>query len=216
VTTLVTDNAADLTAAGLAVIGIPAPEHGPRGTSFLDFFVFDDFNAFGNNFRQASIDSAAGPLIEGIVAGDGQPISTQAPRPRRIHGRRRRVTLCHEPRIEAALNFQAASSRSSPAASSLATLFSFAEQAGIPAPAASAGPPAPLTPGAHQRAPLLATTVLLLTRRSRASSGSSTRATASTWPAPPAPASVAARQGVATHRQPASGARPRGGLSSSY
>jgi dienelactone hydrolase len=52
----VTDNAADFTAAGLAVIGIPAPEHGPRGDSFLDFFVFDDFNAFGNNFRQSSVD----------------------------------------------------------------------------------------------------------------------------------------------------------------
>ena len=72
----VTDNAADFTAAGLAVIGIPAPEHGPRGTSFLDFFVFDDFNAFGNNFRQASVDLfQLVRLIEtGIdVTGDAEP-----------------------------------------------------------------------------------------------------------------------------------------------
>jgi dienelactone hydrolase len=72
----VTDNAADFTAAGLAVIGIPAPEHGPRGTSFLDFFVFDDFNAFGNNFRQCTVDLLQlTRLIEaGIdVTGDTQP-----------------------------------------------------------------------------------------------------------------------------------------------
>jgi dienelactone hydrolase len=69
-------NAADFTAAGLAVIGIPAPEHGPRGTSFLDFFVFDDFNAFGNNFRQSTVDLLQlTRLIEaGIdVTGDAQP-----------------------------------------------------------------------------------------------------------------------------------------------
>ncbi len=51
----VLEHAAELSAAGLAVIGISAPEHGPRG-AFLDFFVFDDFNAFGENWRQASVD----------------------------------------------------------------------------------------------------------------------------------------------------------------
>jgi hypothetical protein len=56
--TIVAQLGADFTAAGLAVIGIPAPEHGPRG-NFLDFFDFDDFNAFGNNFRQASVDLLA-------------------------------------------------------------------------------------------------------------------------------------------------------------
>jgi dienelactone hydrolase len=58
--------AGDFTAAGLAVIGIPAPEHGPRG-NFIDFFDFDDFNAFGNNFRQASVDLLA--LVRLLEAG---------------------------------------------------------------------------------------------------------------------------------------------------
>jgi hypothetical protein len=53
--TIVTQLAGPLTAAGLAAIGIPAPEHGPRG-HFLDFFNFDDFNAFGDNWRQSSVD----------------------------------------------------------------------------------------------------------------------------------------------------------------
>jgi dienelactone hydrolase len=63
----VTQNAADFTQAGLAVIGIPAPEHGPRGASFLDFFVFEDFNAFGNNFRQSSVDLLQ--LVQLLKAG---------------------------------------------------------------------------------------------------------------------------------------------------
>jgi dienelactone hydrolase len=58
--------AGDFTAAGLSVIGIPAPEHGPRG-NFLDFFDFDDFNAFGNNFRQSSVDLLA--LVRLLAAG---------------------------------------------------------------------------------------------------------------------------------------------------
>ena len=52
--TFVTQVAADFTEAGLAAIGIPAPEHGPRGASFLDFFVFDDFSCSG----RASISTA--------------------------------------------------------------------------------------------------------------------------------------------------------------
>jgi hypothetical protein len=63
---IVTQQAGAFTAAGLAVIGIPAPEHGPRGNC-LDFFNFDDFNAFGNNFRQASVDLMA--LVQLVVAG---------------------------------------------------------------------------------------------------------------------------------------------------
>ncbi len=63
--------AGDLTAAGLAVVGIPAPEHGPRG-AFIDFFDFDDFNAFGNNFRQASVDLLAlARLLESGLDADG-------------------------------------------------------------------------------------------------------------------------------------------------
>jgi dienelactone hydrolase len=54
-TNFVTDHAAEFTAAGLAVIGIPAPYHGSRGNIF-EFLVFENFNAFGNNFRQASVD----------------------------------------------------------------------------------------------------------------------------------------------------------------
>jgi dienelactone hydrolase len=72
---IVAQLAGDLTAEGLAVIGIPAPEHGTRGR-FLDFFVFDDFNAFGNNFRQATVDLLAlTRLLEaGLdVDGDGRP-----------------------------------------------------------------------------------------------------------------------------------------------
>jgi dienelactone hydrolase len=52
--------------AGLAVIGIPAPEHGARG-NFFDFFDFDDFNAFGNNFRQATVDLLQ--LVQLVHAG---------------------------------------------------------------------------------------------------------------------------------------------------
>jgi hypothetical protein len=73
--TIVAQFAADFTAAGLALIGIPAPEHGPRG-NFLDFFDFDDFNAFGNNFRQNSVDLLAlvRMLRNGLdVDGDGVP-----------------------------------------------------------------------------------------------------------------------------------------------
>src|SRR5262245_8805612 len=73
--TIVAQFAANFTAAGLAVIGIPAPEHGPRG-NFIDFFDFDDFNAFGNNFRQASVDLLALTRLLGAgldVDGDGQP-----------------------------------------------------------------------------------------------------------------------------------------------
>ncbi len=53
--TFVLDIGRDLTAAGLAVVGIPAPEHGGRG-SCIGFFDFDDFNAFGANWQQASAD----------------------------------------------------------------------------------------------------------------------------------------------------------------
>ncbi len=63
---IVAQLAGDFTAAGLALIGIPAPEHGPRG-NFLDFFDFDDFNAFGNNFRQSSVDLLA--LVRLLAAG---------------------------------------------------------------------------------------------------------------------------------------------------
>jgi len=73
--TIVAQFARDFTAAGLALIGIPAPEHGPRG-NFLDFFDFDDFNAFGNNFRQSTVDLLAlTHLLEsGLdVDGDGHP-----------------------------------------------------------------------------------------------------------------------------------------------
>src|SRR5262249_56633893 len=73
--TIVAQFAADFTAAGLALIGIPAPEHGPRG-NFLDFFDFDDFNAFGNNFRQSSVDlfTLTRLLTSGLdVDGDGLP-----------------------------------------------------------------------------------------------------------------------------------------------
>jgi len=65
--TIVTQLAGPLTAAGLAAIGIPAPEHGPRGTSFLKFFNFNDFNAFGDNFRQGSVDLLQ--LVRLIEAG---------------------------------------------------------------------------------------------------------------------------------------------------
>jgi hypothetical protein len=73
--TIVAQFAGDFTAAGLALIGIPAPEHGPRG-NFLDFFDFDDFNAFGNNFRQSSVDllTLTRLLASGLdVDGDGAP-----------------------------------------------------------------------------------------------------------------------------------------------
>jgi hypothetical protein len=73
--TIVAQFAADFTAAGLALIGIPAPEHGPRG-NFLDFFDFDDFNAFGNNFRQSSVDlfTLTRLLTSGLdIDGDGVP-----------------------------------------------------------------------------------------------------------------------------------------------
>ena len=53
--TFALDIGRELTAAGLAVVGIPAPEHGSRG-SCIEFFVFDDFNAFGANWQQASAD----------------------------------------------------------------------------------------------------------------------------------------------------------------
>src|SRR5262245_13735770 len=72
---IVAQFAGEFTARGLALIGIPAPEHGARG-NFLDFFDFDDFNAFGNNFRQASVDLMALTrlLAAGLdVDGDGQP-----------------------------------------------------------------------------------------------------------------------------------------------
>src|SRR4029077_9557441 len=68
---IVAQCAADFSAAGLALIGIPAPEHGPRG-NFLDFFDFDDFNAFGNNFRQSSVDLLAlTHLLAGGLDVDG-------------------------------------------------------------------------------------------------------------------------------------------------
>jgi hypothetical protein len=70
---IVAQFAGAFTSAGLALIGIPAPEHGARG-NFLDFFDFDDFNAFGNNFRQASVDLLALTrlLAAGLdVDGDG-------------------------------------------------------------------------------------------------------------------------------------------------
>jgi dienelactone hydrolase len=72
---IVAQFAGEFTARGLALIGIPAPEHGARG-NFIDFFDFDDFNAFGNNFRQASVDLMALTrlLAAGLdVDGDGQP-----------------------------------------------------------------------------------------------------------------------------------------------
>ena len=53
----------------------PAPDHGPRG-NFLDFFDFDDFNAFGNNFRQNAVDLLAlvRMLTNGLdIDGDGVP-----------------------------------------------------------------------------------------------------------------------------------------------
>lgn len=62
----VTAVAAELLAKGLAVAGISAPEHGLRGNC-LDYFDFDDFNAFGNNFRQSTIDLLQ--LVEAIAAG---------------------------------------------------------------------------------------------------------------------------------------------------
>jgi hypothetical protein len=73
--TIVAQFAADFTAAGLALIGIPAPEHGPRG-NFLDFFDFDDFNAFGNNFRQSSVDLLAlTHLLAGGLDVDGDGVA---------------------------------------------------------------------------------------------------------------------------------------------
>jgi len=54
-TSFVTDHAGEFTATGLAVIGIPAPHHGSRGNIF-EFLVFEDFNAFGDNFRQSTVD----------------------------------------------------------------------------------------------------------------------------------------------------------------
>lgn len=78
-TGFVIDMAGALTAAGLAVIGIPAPEHGPRGM-FLDFFVFEDFNAFAENWRQASIDLFQ--LAQLVLAGldlDGDGVSEIRP-----------------------------------------------------------------------------------------------------------------------------------------
>src|SRR5262249_12032740 len=76
---IVTQHAGEPTARGLAVIGVPAPEHGPRG-NFLDFFDFDDFNAFGNNFRQASVDLIS--LVRLVEAGidlDGDGASELRP-----------------------------------------------------------------------------------------------------------------------------------------
>lgn len=73
--TIVAQFAGDFTAAGLALIGIPAPDHGPRG-NFLDFFDFDDFNAFGNNFRQNAVDllTLVRMLRNGLdIDGDGVP-----------------------------------------------------------------------------------------------------------------------------------------------
>lgn len=75
----VTDIAAELLASGLAVAGISAPEHGLRGNC-LDYFDFDDFNAFGNNFRQSTIDLLQ--LVEAIRAGvdlDGDTETDLAP-----------------------------------------------------------------------------------------------------------------------------------------
>ena len=75
----VTSNAEDFTDAGLAVIGINAPEHGTRGV-FLNFFDFDDFNAFGNNFRQGSVDLMQ--LVQLVIAGiDLDPNTSSELRP---------------------------------------------------------------------------------------------------------------------------------------
>jgi dienelactone hydrolase len=139
----VTGNAADFTAAGLAVIGIPAPEHGPRGTTFLDFFVFDDFNAFGNNFRQSTVDLLQlTRLIEtGIdVMGDAQP-DLDASRLGYLGvsmGGVTGATFCAmEPAVNACvLNVPGGKlAQFAGSVSSLATPFltRFAEQAGIPA-----------------------------------------------------------------------------------
>lgn len=70
----VTDAAADFLDAGLAVAGISAPEHGLRGAC-LTFFDFGDFNAFGNNFRQATIDllQLTQVLARGVDLGGGGP-----------------------------------------------------------------------------------------------------------------------------------------------
>ncbi|MCH6561364.1 MAG: hypothetical protein IH800_02950 [Myxococcales bacterium] len=62
----VSASSADFAAAGLATIGINAPEHGVRG-NFFDFFDFSDFNTFGNNFRQGSVDLLQ--LVQVIQAG---------------------------------------------------------------------------------------------------------------------------------------------------
>ena len=62
----VTSTAEDFVDAGLAVIGISAPEHGLRG-NFFDFFDFTDFNSFGSNFRQGSVDLMQ--LVQLIQAG---------------------------------------------------------------------------------------------------------------------------------------------------
>jgi dienelactone hydrolase len=71
----VLDVAEELTAAGLAVLGVHAPEHGP-GRSCFGFFVFDDFNAFGANWQQASASlfQLAQLVVAGVVDldGDGQ------------------------------------------------------------------------------------------------------------------------------------------------
>jgi dienelactone hydrolase len=62
----VLDIGKELTAAGLAVVGIPAPEHGGRGDC-IGFFDFVDFNAFGANWQQASIDLFQ--LVQLVTAG---------------------------------------------------------------------------------------------------------------------------------------------------
>jgi dienelactone hydrolase len=163
--TIVTQFAADFTAAGLAAIGIPAPEHGPRGT-FLDFFVFDDFNAFGNNFRQSSVDLLQlVRLIEaGIdVTGDGEP-DLDAERLGYLGislGGVIGATFCAaEPAIDACvLNVPGGKlAQFAGSVSSLATpfLIAFAEQAGIPARTCNGVPTAAACtsdddcePGAH-------------------------------------------------------------------
>jgi alpha-beta hydrolase superfamily lysophospholipase len=62
----VLDIGRELTAAGLAVVGIPAPQHGSRG-SCIGFFDLDDFNAFGANWQQASVDLFQ--LVQLVTAG---------------------------------------------------------------------------------------------------------------------------------------------------
>jgi dienelactone hydrolase len=72
-TDIVLDVAAELAAAGLAVIGAPAPAHGP-GENCIGFFDFADFNTFGDNWRQASAElfQLAQLVAAGIdLDGDG-------------------------------------------------------------------------------------------------------------------------------------------------